>query len=148
MLAILTESLAARVAVSVFLAAACAYLYWKIQKRKRLALEAAKKQETPESMLASIREKFFSDDEEGYKNLLRSEIGETASELDVKHVPEVQTITVATETAQTQKPLETPPEKPNKIAPKTEQNDELPEPAPKPKQRRTRKKNAKRIEIE
>ena len=73
-----------KIVLSIALAAACAYLYWKIQKRKRAAEEAAKAAEKPdvvetaETALQKVRAHF--DDENTYQHFLRSKCT-----LDAKH---------------------------------------------------------------
>jgi len=76
-----------KIVLSIALAAACAYLYWKIQKRKRAAAEAAEaaakaveNPETAETALQKVRAHF--EDENAYQRFLRSKCT-----LDAKHEP-------------------------------------------------------------
>ena len=67
MLSLIAESLNFKFLISVALAAACAYLYYKIHKRRK-ALEAASS--TPEAMLEAIKVKHFKDDNDGFKKFI------------------------------------------------------------------------------
>jgi len=67
MLSLIAESLNFKFLISVALAAACAYLYYKIHKRRK-ALEAASS--TPEAMLEAIKAKHFKDDNDGFKKFI------------------------------------------------------------------------------
>lgn len=84
MLSLLSESLSAKIVFSILLAGACAYLFFKIQKRKREAAAVAAQQSLGQDAgetLEKMKHKFFDGDNSKMTEYLRQKFSPT----DVKH---------------------------------------------------------------
>ena len=130
MLTLLAESFSIKLAVAVVLAGACAFLYLRIQRRKK-ELENKLLNKTADEMLEEIRVKHFADDDEGFQEFVSSKCEKNCA-------PECEGgVCVASAEKKEEK----------KEDKKEEEEETLPAPALKPpaKEKKTRKPRAKKV---